>query len=870
METDGDPSDPTMTMHRTNIETIYRHALGEDAVPDCWQRRLANDAWPDVLTAPTGSGKTAAVTLGWAAHRVRSPNETRRRLVWCLPMRTLVEQTADAVKGWFDRVRELDIAAGTLPGPDDVHVLMGGVEAAKWLDQPERPAVIVGTQDMLLSRALMRGYAASRAIWPMEFALLHEDTQWVFDEVQLMGAGRATSAQLEAFRRFETARIASTGCCKPARSLWVSATLEPGWLRTVDFPAPTNDAVMRVDPRLSADARLGKLMSAKKTLRRARPVPASRQTRDVQAFLEEIAEAVLSAHRPGHMSLVVVNRVQRAQDLHAELHRRLKQNGPEAPALGLLHGRFRPADRQREVKRLPLKNKPVEDKGLIVVATQAVEAGVDISAAVLFTELAPWSAMVQRFGRANRYAELAEGAEVHWIDLLAVDDAKSVDDVALPYAQEELEAARQHLNTLRDVAPVNLPSPTDTEPPHRVIRRKDLDDLFDTDPDLTGFDVDVSAYVREADDTDIRVFWRDLSDLADKSPPRPRADELCAVPIAAAKDWLAKIRKNGRQAFVRNPQWRTGDDRIGVAPAGWNRFTEPRPWPGLTLLVDVDAGGYDDRYGFTGQPKHIPSAVPMIGGSMTRSQGNLSEIGGEADGHDEDPRSEIGVAVPLSAHLRHVAEEVRSLCAALGVDADTAAHIIRAARWHDVGKVHDAFQDTMRRGLTDDAAKDVAEAVALAKTVRAVRHRCRPYFRHELASALALLSNDAWSRDVDLVAYLVAAHHGKVRMNLRALPRERAPSNVDGSDARFARGVWEGDHLESVDLGGGESWGGGRLTLSVMELGWDQTTRESWTERTRDLLSRLGPFRLAWMETLLRIADWRASAKEQERRYDGQ
>ena len=83
--------------------------------------------------------------------------------------------------------------ANRLPRPQDVHVLMGGVDADGWLESPERPAVLVGTQDMLLSRALMRGYASSRALWPMEFALLHEDAQWVFDEVQLMGAGRATS-----------------------------------------------------------------------------------------------------------------------------------------------------------------------------------------------------------------------------------------------------------------------------------------------------------------------------------------------------------------------------------------------------------------------------------------------------------------------------------------------------------------------------------------------------------------------------------------------------------------------------------------------------------------------------------------------------
>jgi CRISPR-associated endonuclease/helicase Cas3 len=65
-------------------------------------------------------------------------------------------------------------------------------------------------------------------------------------------------------------------------------------------------------------------------------------------------------------------------------------------------------------------------------------------------------------------------------------------------------------------------------------------------------------------------------------------------------------------------------------------------------------------------------------------------------------------------------------------------------------------------------------------------------------------------------------------------------------------------------LEGGEHWNGGSLLLSIMELGWDDVSRESWTERTRELLARLGPFRLAWLETMLRIADWRASAEERK------
>ena len=213
-----------------NAATLYRLALGADRQPDTWQAALATDTWPRVLIAPTGSGKTSAVTLGWAARRLHSPDATLRRLVWCLPMRALAEQTARAVEEWFRKLATDEVnGEGRLPRPEDVHVLMGGVDADGWLERPARPAVLVGTQDMLLSRALMRGYASSRALWPMEFALLHEDAQWVFDEVQLMGAGRATSAQLDAFRQSEAERARRDGRAAGARSrsLWISATPDP-------------------------------------------------------------------------------------------------------------------------------------------------------------------------------------------------------------------------------------------------------------------------------------------------------------------------------------------------------------------------------------------------------------------------------------------------------------------------------------------------------------------------------------------------------------------------------------------------------------------------------------------------------------------
>ena len=857
--------------------------MGGSAEPYGWQRALAEGDWPEVLIAPTGSGKTAGVTLAWLYRRLVHPGTTPVRLVWCLPMRTLVDQTAAEIRRWLarlggegrggggglpDRGSVLSHrAGGPIPGAGDVHVLMGGVDSGDWLLKPERPSVLVGTQDMLLSRALMRGYASSRAIWPMEFALLHRDTQWVFDEVQLMGAGRATSAQLEAFRRAELARDPSgdRAAERPCRSMWISATLEAEWLVTVDHPAPTR--VMRVDPVAEDDERLLTLARAPKHLSRAHDAPASTTVKDEGAYLARLAATVVGAHCAGHMTLVIVNQVKRAQRLHREVRRILDSRAAPAAGLALIHSRFRPADRKREMAKI---TGPHAQTDIIVIATQAVEAGVDISAAVMFTELAPWASMVQRFGRANRRAEVEGGAEVHWIDILGSvdgDDKKArndADKLSSPYDADELREAHSKLLPLDDVASVHLPPPGDVDPPIRVVRRKDLDDLFDTDADLTGFDVDISPYIRDADDTDIRVFWRELPTL-DDAPPKPSVRELCAVPIGLARKWIqtAENKTSGPVVFVRDPQWRRPDGQAASHPPGWVPLRES-PWPGMTVLADVRAGGYLETLGFTGDWKHIPPPVkPPEQAPAAAPAGHAP--GEESDGHDDDPRSETGHPVHLTDHLRHVSSEVAGLCDALALDKDTRGVILRAARWHDLGKAHEIFADTMRRGMYGRGA---SEEVLLAKTVRRnLRHK-RPFFRHELASALAFLAHENWSRDADLAAYLIAAHHGKVRMNLRALPRESAPKDPERASARFARGIWEGDELPSLDLGGGERWPGGSLTLSIMELGWDEATRESWTERTRDLLARFGPFRLAWLETLLRIADWRASGKEASGGYD--
>jgi CRISPR-associated endonuclease/helicase Cas3 len=49
----------------TTYDAFFKQATGLDSGPYDYQRRLANEPWPELLDVPTGLGKTAAVVLAW-------------------------------------------------------------------------------------------------------------------------------------------------------------------------------------------------------------------------------------------------------------------------------------------------------------------------------------------------------------------------------------------------------------------------------------------------------------------------------------------------------------------------------------------------------------------------------------------------------------------------------------------------------------------------------------------------------------------------------------------------------------------------------------------------------------------------------------
>lgn len=786
-------------MSELRFEEVFERATGNRAFP--YQASWATSAaLPSLVSVPTGMGKTAGAILSWVWRRHFAPppvkSATPRRLIYCLPMRVLVEQTRDCALGWL---RQLLLLAERAPAEHAehevaVHVLMGGDLEADWDRWPDRDQILIGTQDMLLSRALNRGYAMSRFRWPVQFALLNNDAWWVMDEVQLMGNGLATTAQLQAFRR-------KLGTTLPVQSTWMSATMRSQWLETVDvelpLDAPGELTLSKADRDVAAVARR---FAAEKPLAEA-PMLATKDGKAEATWL-------LGEHTPQSRSLFVVNTVNRAQAIFEAL-RKLKP----AAELVLLHSRFREQDRDAALKRLLADPGP---QGTICVSTQVVEAGVDVSARLLATDLAPWSSLVQRFGRCNRKGELTD-AKVVWFRPDSLDDEKKLK--AAPYLPDELRAAFEKLRNLEDVGPRSLPEVDEEMSFTHVVRRKDIIELFDTTPDLAGADIDVSRFIREADEHHVQVFWRDVEGKAPADDePGPRREELCGVGVGELNGWLKK-----------HDGW-----RFDHLEKRWERVT--RAFPGWVILLRARDGGYDAQMGWTGKPGSVSSLT----------------AGPPEEDNDSDALSANRSWQTVADHTNRVVAAVESLLSSVtGLDDDSNHSALRdAARWHDCGKAHAVFQGA----LPEDRPGGI-----LAKSAAPMKRYERPGFRHELASALAMLG----CGKSDLAAYLAAAHHGKVRLSIRSLPIEQPPRETP--EARFARGIVDGDVVPIVDLGGGIVMPDTALKLSYMDLGEDEQTGPSWLERMlrlRDAPS-LGPFRLALLEAVLRVADWRASSEKE-------
>ena len=765
-----------------NFKEFFKKATGFNPYP--YQVQLAKSDIPSALNIPTGAGKTETAILSlWLWRRLNGMDTMPRKLVYCLPMRTLAEQTQVRACKWLNNLG-LDIK---------VELLMGGMDTKIQEIHPDKEYVIIGTQDMLVSGALNRAYGNSPSTWPIIFGLLNNDSMWIMDEIQLMENALPTSIQLDAFRNmFST--------CGNHKTVWMSATIDKDWLKTVDSD-PNSLQIYNLE-NTGIDDSLKIRNEANKILHRLDMIVK-------KDYTKKDAEQILKLHVEGTLTIIIVNTVQRARTLFKIIDKMQKNSL-------LIHSRFRPKERSylnekiRELK---------ENEDMIIVATQVLEAGVDVSARTIITEIAPWGSMVQRFGRCNRYGKL-DRADIYWIDVN--------EKLYAPYDDSEIAESRDMLSGKNNasVSPAKLGSVSHLNMFDAVLRRSDIVSLFDNAPDLSGSHTDVSRFVRTMKNSlDINVFWRDLQD--GKTELQPERDEICSVPINDLADFLNKRDRRGHK-------WDYIDGK-------WEKISHTELFPGQTIMLECAASGYSAKYGWD------PDETKCVESIGTASQ--------EPEIYDGDKSSQLGVAVTLDDHTKHVMQELTHYLDNIQhLNDEIRQVLLTAAKYHDIGKVHRIFQNSMQRGMKD---VDQIHENIWAKSQTITRHRV-PGFRHEAVGALAYMQHHD-DKTTDLTAYLIMSHHGKVRLSLRNYSKKIRDGYLLGININ-------GDKLPEFN-GKAVSIPETKLDTSIANIGRDAMGKRSWTERVIMLRDKYGPFQLAYLEALLRRADWLASSKEGNREY---
>lgn len=342
------------------FDSDFRAIVEHDPLPhqrDCWRHLSAGASV--ILRAPTGSGKSEAVWIPFLQLRgERFP----MRMIHALPMRALANQLERRMQGYVE--------VSKLGGKDKIRV------AAQ---HGKRPESVLFYADAIF--ATLDQVVSSYACAPLSLTVRHGNIPagaipgsfLIFDEIHTFEPQLGLQCILVLANR--------------AKALGVPFVIMSATL-------PTN-LVMALQSRFGAEL---VEVDEKHIGSRAR----RRVTMHIDRRLTP--QAILNlAHRERQKVLVVVNTVGRAIELYDAVREHW-----DCPLI-LAHSRFYDDHRlskEQQIEALFGKNSP--SGRALLIATQVVEVGLDISAELLLTELAPMDALVQRAGRCARWGGCGE------------------------------------------------------------------------------------------------------------------------------------------------------------------------------------------------------------------------------------------------------------------------------------------------------------------------------------------------------------------------------------------------------------------------------------------------------------------------------
>ncbi len=384
-----------------NAKQVYKEYLQIGSPYDYQQEVFSlihQNRCPLLIQSPTGSGKTEAVLAPFLSQFVNNKFHIAPRLLYVLPMRVLVNSVAERIKRYAQKISphiSVEVQHGDIP------------------NSPFFIAdIVVTTLDQFLyGFARASGQVGRHVDMP---AGSIASSLVIFDEAHMYRDGFTFSIMRALMEILYKSRI-------------------PFVLMTATMPGSLEKSLFQEIP-LQDDQKIVGDISIERNLKitlEDNPLYSNGATNISDELLNKIKR---------HKTLIVVNQVKRAQKIYEDIKSRLELSDEQ---IVLLHSRFTKIDRKsHEDKAISLIPHKAEGKMIvpkdvgIVVSTQVLEAGIDFSAELLLTELAPADSLIQRAGRCARY----EGEDGEMI-IFPVENEKG----HLPYEKRHLEEALKWL-----------------------------------------------------------------------------------------------------------------------------------------------------------------------------------------------------------------------------------------------------------------------------------------------------------------------------------------------------------------------------------------------------------------------------------------
>jgi len=335
-----------------------------------------------ILSVPTGAGKTWASIIPFLYTQNHPNIHFPKKMIYNLPLRTLVNSIFEDVS---------KVIKGT-------SIQTGEYSDDKYFEKD----IVFSTIDQTLSNFLCFPLPLSRRQSNINAGALI-GSYLVFDEFHLLDEKLSMATTIGMLKMLGNL----SRCCI------MTATLSSGFMQALKGQL-TNYEIITLDDFPEDKLKISSLKP--ETDKKAIEVRAGKLS----------ATNIIEKHKS--KTIVICNRVETAQEIYNQLAVQKganENNSIKNTKIICLHSRFFDKDKKDKENELKdLFGKEANSESVILVSTQVIEAGMDISCDVMHTEISPINSFLQRAGRCARFSN--QTGEIFIYDVLDIQEKEKI------------------------------------------------------------------------------------------------------------------------------------------------------------------------------------------------------------------------------------------------------------------------------------------------------------------------------------------------------------------------------------------------------------------------------------------------------------